>query len=102
MRILFTGGSGKAGKHVMPWLKTNGGYEALNFDLKPENPKLATLVSPNSEIIVVTLVTCIISKRSRFFFFFFFFPKRRRSRGHVHNRTLRLGGEFPRFVVLKF
>jgi UDP-glucose 4-epimerase len=33
-RIVFTGGSGKAGKHVVPWLKAKG-YEILNLDLKP-------------------------------------------------------------------
>lgn len=34
-RIVFTGGSGKAGKHVVPWLKERGDYEILNVDLKP-------------------------------------------------------------------
>src|SRR4029453_5563486 len=34
MRIVFTGGSGKAGRHVVPWLKAKG-YEILNLDLKP-------------------------------------------------------------------
>ncbi len=33
-RIVFTGGSGKAGRHVVPWLKARG-YEILNLDLKP-------------------------------------------------------------------
>jgi nucleoside-diphosphate-sugar epimerase len=33
-RILFTGGSGKAGRHVVPWLLDQG-YEILNFDLQP-------------------------------------------------------------------
>ena len=33
-RIVFTGGSGKAGRHVVPWLR-NKGYEILNLDLKP-------------------------------------------------------------------
>ena len=33
-RIVFTGGSGKAGRHVVPWLKAKG-YEILNLDLKP-------------------------------------------------------------------
>ena len=33
-RIVFTGGSGKAGKHVVPWLKAKG-YDILNVDLKP-------------------------------------------------------------------
>jgi hypothetical protein len=30
-RILFTGGTGKAGRHVLPWL-LNEGYQVLNFD----------------------------------------------------------------------
>ena len=33
-RIVFTGGSGKAGRHVVPWLKAKG-YDILNLDLKP-------------------------------------------------------------------
>jgi nucleoside-diphosphate-sugar epimerase len=33
-RILFTGGTGKAGRHVLPWLHEQG-YEILNFDLQP-------------------------------------------------------------------
>ena len=33
-RIVFTGGSGKAGKQVVPWLKARG-YDILNLDLKP-------------------------------------------------------------------
>ncbi len=33
-RILFTGGSGKAGKHMIPWLYEQG-YEIVNVDLKP-------------------------------------------------------------------
>jgi nucleoside-diphosphate-sugar epimerase len=33
-RIVFTGGSGKAGRHVVPWLKDKG-YDILNLDLKP-------------------------------------------------------------------
>mgnify|MGYP001167387217 CR=1 FL=1 len=33
-RIVFTGGSGKAGRHVVPWLKARG-YEILNLDLAP-------------------------------------------------------------------
>lgn len=33
-RIVFTGGSGKAGRHVVPWLRARG-YEILNLDLKP-------------------------------------------------------------------
>ncbi|MBW3468637.1 NAD-dependent epimerase/dehydratase family protein [Arthrospiribacter ruber] len=34
MRILFTGGSGKAGKHVIPYLLEQG-HRVLNIDLKP-------------------------------------------------------------------
>ena len=34
MRILFTGGSGKAGRHVMPIL-TAAGHDVLNLDLVP-------------------------------------------------------------------
>ena len=33
-RIVFTGGSGKAGKHVVPYLLSHG-YEVLNLDLRP-------------------------------------------------------------------
>lgn len=33
-RIFFTGGSGKAGKHVIPYL-LNQGHQVLNIDLKP-------------------------------------------------------------------
>ncbi|MFN4142146.1 NAD-dependent epimerase/dehydratase family protein [Aestuariivirga sp.] len=33
-RIVFTGGSGKAGKHVVPLLRDRG-YDILNVDLKP-------------------------------------------------------------------
>ena len=33
-RILFTGGTGKAGRHMLPWLHAQG-YQILNFDLKP-------------------------------------------------------------------
>jgi len=43
-RILFTGGSGKAGRHVLPWL-VNQGYEVLNFDLTAsEHPQIPTLL----------------------------------------------------------
>ena len=35
-RILFTGGSGKAGRHVIPWLLAKG-YEVHNIDLVPLN-----------------------------------------------------------------
>ena len=33
-RILFTGGTGKAGRHVLPWL-VGQGHEICNFDLTP-------------------------------------------------------------------
>nr|WP_295463396.1 NAD(P)-dependent oxidoreductase [Mesorhizobium sp.] len=42
-RIVFTGGSGKAGRHVVPWLKAKG-YDILNLDLKPlDCPGVTTL-----------------------------------------------------------
>jgi len=42
-RIVFTGGSGKAGRHVIPELLKRG-YEILNLDLVPfEDPKVFTL-----------------------------------------------------------
>lgn len=34
MRILFTGGSGKAGRHVVPYLR-DAGHEVVNLDLVP-------------------------------------------------------------------
>ena len=44
-RIIFTGGSGKAGRHVVPWLKAKG-YEILNLDLKPlDCPGVNTLIT---------------------------------------------------------
>lgn len=44
-RIVFTGGSGKAGRHVVPWLKERG-YDILNLDLKPlDCPGVNTLVA---------------------------------------------------------
>ena len=43
-RILFTGGTGKAGKHVLPWLLGKG-YQILNFDLKPlDHPGINNLI----------------------------------------------------------
>lgn len=43
-RILFTGGTGKAGRHVMPWLHARG-HALLNFDLKPfEHPGIPSLI----------------------------------------------------------
>src|SRR6476620_9498275 len=44
-RIVFTGGAGKAGKHVVPWLKAKG-YDILNLDLKPlDCPGVNTLIT---------------------------------------------------------
>jgi nucleoside-diphosphate-sugar epimerase len=43
-RILFTGGSGKAGRHVLPWLAQRG-YQILNFDrVASEHPHIPTLL----------------------------------------------------------
>jgi UDP-glucose 4-epimerase len=43
-RILFTGGTGKAGRHMLPWLLQRG-HRILNFDLKPfDHPGIATLI----------------------------------------------------------
>ena len=42
-RIMFTGGSGKAGRHVVQDLVDHG-YEVLNLDMAPlDNPKVRTL-----------------------------------------------------------
>jgi nucleoside-diphosphate-sugar epimerase len=44
-RIVFTGGSGKAGRHVVPYLLGKG-YEILNLDLKPlDHPGVNTLIT---------------------------------------------------------
>lgn len=44
-RIVFTGGSGKAGRHVVPWLKAKG-HTILNVDLKPlDCPGVNTLIA---------------------------------------------------------
>ena len=44
-RILFTGGTGKAGRHALPWLLAQG-YEILNVDLLPfDHPKIPTLIA---------------------------------------------------------
>ena len=44
-RIVFTGGSGKAGRHVVPHLLSHG-YEVLNVDLRPlEHPGVHTLIA---------------------------------------------------------
>ena len=43
-RILFTGGTGKAGRHVLPWLLERK-YQILNFDLQPfSHPTIPTLL----------------------------------------------------------
>ena len=45
MRIFFTGGSGKAGKHVVQYL-VDKGHQVLNIDTKPlDNPKVRTLIT---------------------------------------------------------
>ena len=42
-RIVFTGGSGKAGRHVIPYLLAQG-HQVLNLDLVPlDNPDVYTL-----------------------------------------------------------
>jgi nucleoside-diphosphate-sugar epimerase len=44
-RIVFTGGSGKAGRHVVPWLKSKG-HDILNLDLKPlDCPGVTTIAA---------------------------------------------------------
>jgi UDP-glucose 4-epimerase len=44
-RIVFTGGSGKAGRHVVPYL-VGRGHEVLNVDLTPlEHPGVNTLIA---------------------------------------------------------
>ncbi|WP_087005285.1 NAD-dependent epimerase/dehydratase family protein [Rhizobium sullae] len=44
-RILFTGGSGKAGRHVVPWL-VNAGYEVHNVDLVSlDSPGVTNLIA---------------------------------------------------------
>jgi nucleoside-diphosphate-sugar epimerase len=44
-RIMFTGGSGKAGRHVVQYL-VGQGYKVLNLDTKPlDNPKVRTLIT---------------------------------------------------------
>jgi len=44
-QILFTGGSGKAGRHVVQYL-VDQGYHVLNIDTKPlDHPKVRTLIT---------------------------------------------------------
>ena len=43
-RIIFTGGSGKAGRHVLPYLADQG-YKILNLDLTPlDHPGIDNLI----------------------------------------------------------
>ena len=49
-RVLFTGGTGKAGRHVMPWLLAKG-YQLLNFDLKPsDHPSIPSLIGDVTDL----------------------------------------------------
>lgn len=44
-KIMFTGGSGKAGRHVVQYL-VDQGHQVLNLDTKPlDNPKVRTLIT---------------------------------------------------------
>src|SRR3954451_13849769 len=44
-RVVFTGGTGKAGRHAVPHLMARG-YEVLNVDLKPfDHPGVNTLIA---------------------------------------------------------
>jgi nucleoside-diphosphate-sugar epimerase len=44
-RVMFTGGSGKAGRHVVQHLVEHG-YQVLNLDTKPlDNPNVRTLIT---------------------------------------------------------
>jgi len=44
-RVVFTGGTGKAGRHVLPYLKAKG-YDLLNVDLTPsEHPDIRNLIA---------------------------------------------------------
>ena len=46
-RILFTGGAGKAGRHVVPYLVARG-HRVLNVDRVPLNAEGVTISSPTS------------------------------------------------------
>ena len=47
-RVVFTRGTGKAGRHVLPHLKSKG-YDLLNVDLKPlDHPGISTLIADRS------------------------------------------------------
>src|SRR6266436_7351172 len=44
-RVVFTGVTGKAGRHVLPHLKSKG-YDLLNVDLNPfDHPGINTLIA---------------------------------------------------------
>src|SRR5690349_8950640 len=44
-RVMFTGGSGKAGRHVIRYL-VDKGYQVLNLDNRPlDNPSVRTLIT---------------------------------------------------------
>src|SRR5438045_6210447 len=44
-RIIFTGGTGKAGRHALPLLLAKG-HDVLNVDLKPfDHPGVNTLIA---------------------------------------------------------
>ena len=44
-RVVFSGGTGKAGRHVVPYLVDHG-YQVLNLDLAPLNdPRVNTLIT---------------------------------------------------------
>jgi nucleoside-diphosphate-sugar epimerase len=48
-RVVFTGGTGKAGRHVVPYL-VDRGYEVLNLDLVPlDDPRVNTLITAITE-----------------------------------------------------
>ena len=49
-RIAFTGGSGKAGRHVLPWL-VNKGYDVLNIDLTPlDRPGIKNILADITDL----------------------------------------------------
>jgi nucleoside-diphosphate-sugar epimerase len=49
-RIMFTGGSGKAGRHAVQYLVEHG-YDVLNIDVKPlDNPKVRTLITDITDL----------------------------------------------------
>ena len=56
-RVLFTGGSGKAGRHAVPWL-VNAGYEVHKVDLVP-------LDSPGVTNLIVDITYAFLDRRIR-------------------------------------